>query len=424
MTIADTPAASKAVLPDRLGRLRVGEGFLEPGGLASAEPAAWETALCEMETRLQQLEAENGELRETCAELERTGVAYAKLRQFAAVGFVTLDPQGTILNVNRAAAVLLGRNKSQLRHRPFASHLSPDDLLRFLAQVRRCGRSRQLVADEFVLSARHDQPRLVQLSIAPVLDGRRQVKRLEAVLIDMTDRRQSAEALHRAYSELELRVLERTAQLARSNEQLQMEISTRNRTQEELAESGRRFRQLAENIGEVFWMTDTEKQQMLYISPGYEQIWGRSCESLYQSPHSWLEAIHPEDRERVREASLTRQLSGDYSEEYRIIRPDRSIRWILDRAFPIRDESGRVYRVTGIAEDITARMEAQEILRESESRFRALFESMPIGIAVHDARGHITQTNLAYQKMLGYSEDELRQLGAKRVTHPDDVAEG
>ncbi len=129
----------------------------------------------------------------------------------------------------------------------------------------------------------------------------------------------------------------------------------RKRADAALKESESKFRQLVERIREVFWMSNPEKTQILYISPGYEEIWGRSCESLYASPQAWIDAIHPEDRVRVREAALTKQVADQYDEEYRIIRPDGSIRWIWDRAFPIRDASGTVCRIAGIAEDITHR---------------------------------------------------------------------
>ena len=76
------------------------------------------------------------------------------------------------------------------------------------------------------------------------------------------------------------------------------------RSERALRDNEQRFRQLAENIREVFWMTDPSKNQMLYVSPAYEKIWGRSCASLYENPTAWLEAIHPEDRERVRHAWL------------------------------------------------------------------------------------------------------------------------
>jgi PAS domain S-box-containing protein len=140
----------------------------------------------------------------------------------------------------------------------------------------------------------------------------------------------------------------------------------RQQAEEALRESEHRFRQVTESIDEVFWLTDTAKNQMIYISPAYEKIWGRTCESLYATPQSWMEAIHPEDRERVRNAALTLQASAAYDVEYRIIRLDGSTRWIRDRAFPIRNESGRVYRVAGVAEDITSRRQLEEQFRQAQ----------------------------------------------------------
>ncbi len=126
-------------------------------------------------------------------------------------------------------------------------------------------------------------------------------------------------------------------------------------------ESEARFEQLADAIEEVFWLTDVAKQEMIYISPAYHTIWGRSREGLYASPGDWMEAIHPDDRERIRTAAHTRQELGTYDEEYRVVRPDGAIRWIRDRAFPVRDATGRIFRMAGVAEDITGRrdLEAQ-----------------------------------------------------------------
>ena len=131
-----------------------------------------------------------------------------------------------------------------------------------------------------------------------------------------------------------------------------------------LRESEERFRQVAENIHEVFWLTTPDKQQVLYISPGYETIWGRSCASLYAEPQSWFETIHPDDRERVRQATLIEQASGDYAAEYRIVRPDGTERSILDRAFPVHDTQGKVYRIAGIAEDITEQKHSGQVLQK------------------------------------------------------------
>jgi PAS domain S-box-containing protein len=126
------------------------------------------------------------------------------------------------------------------------------------------------------------------------------------------------------------------------------------RAADELRESEMRFRLMVENIDEVFWVSNVTKDKILYVSPAYQTIFGMNCESLYTSPKSWLSLIHPEDRERVLLAVTTQQAAGNYDEEYRIIRLDGATRWILDRAFPVRNEAGEVDRIVGVAKDITS----------------------------------------------------------------------
>ena len=142
------------------------------------------------------------------------------------------------------------------------------------------------------------------------------------------------------------------------------DITERKLAVENLQRSEEKFRQLAENIQEVFWITDTAKHRMEYVSPAYEKIWGRTCESLYAAPLTWIDAIHPEDRDRVLVAAREQQAEGTYDMEYRILRPDKAIRWIHDRAFPIRGEDGSVSRIVGTAEDITQRKRIEEQFRQ------------------------------------------------------------
>ncbi|MCL1466825.1 PAS domain S-box protein [Argonema galeatum] len=143
------------------------------------------------------------------------------------------------------------------------------------------------------------------------------------------------------------------------------DITERKRAEEALRESEERFRQLAENVQDVFWLLSPEGKEILYVSPAYEQIWGRPSEQLYASLQSWIDSIDPEDRETVL-AKMSRQVWGEStSVEYRIVRPDGSIRWIWDRSFPIKDEFGKVYRTAGIAEDITDRKLAEAQIKAS-----------------------------------------------------------
>ena len=170
-------------------------------------------------------------------------------------------------------------------------------------------------------------------------------------------------------------------------------LKQRQRAEEALRESEERFRQIAENIEEVFWITDPSKKRILYVSPGYELIWGRRCEDIYVSPKSWLEAIHPDDRSRIAEAAVTKQVAGTYDEEYRIVRPDGSIRCIHDRAFPVRASSGEVYRVVGVARDVTERRQAEETIRTSEQRFSSFMDNLPGFAWIKDAEGRYIYAN-------------------------------
>ncbi|HEV3408718.1 MAG TPA: PAS domain-containing protein, partial [Chthoniobacterales bacterium] len=131
-------------------------------------------------------------------------------------------------------------------------------------------------------------------------------------------------------------------------------------------EQDERLRQMAEHIEDVFWMTSRDGHQVLYVSPAYEKIWGRRCEALYMQPWQWSESIHEEDRERVLNAFIEKAPTGGYAEEFRIVRSDGTIRWIRARGYPVRDDSGVVYRIAGIATDLTERKEAERALREAQ----------------------------------------------------------
>jgi PAS domain S-box-containing protein len=145
-----------------------------------------------------------------------------------------------------------------------------------------------------------------------------------------------------------------------------VDVTEQMRGEEKLRESEEKFRQLAENINKVFWVVERDSGRMVYVSAAYEKIWGRSCHSLYERPLSFLDAIHPEDRPRI-EASIKRtDGGGQHEEEYRILRPDGTMRWIHDRGFAVRNAQGEFYRRAGLAEDITDRRLLQVQLLQSQ----------------------------------------------------------
>lgn len=137
--------------------------------------------------------------------------------------------------------------------------------------------------------------------------------------------------------------------------------------EKEIIENEERFRQLVENIHEVFWINDTAENRFIYVSPSYEIIWGRTRESLYESPESFFLAIDQEDRFRVLSAYAELQREGRIlDEEFRIVLPDEKRRWIRAQSYPVYDDQGSRVRLVGIAEDITERKAIQNDLMKAK----------------------------------------------------------
>ena len=329
--------------------------------------------------------------------------------------------------------------------------------------------------------------------------------------------------------------------LERELKETQTRVANR-QTHAALTDSEARFRQMAENIRDVFFLRDADSDRMLYVSPAYEEIWGRSRESLYASPKSWTEAIHPDDRTSTDEKYKKGTSTGKLEFEYRIVHPDGSIRWVETRGFPVRDDAGKIVRIAGVVEDITDRMRqiddlrrlraamdasvdaiylvdrtsmrfiyvndaacrmrsetreevfalgpegvlstsraelervydsiiaggagtepiemqrqrkdgsrvwvelrrraqrsregwmivtlvrditerkhGERLVRESATRFKAIFDQAPVGMALLDKQGHPIISNSSLSKMVGYSNDELSKMNFSDFTYPEDV---
>ncbi len=133
---------------------------------------------------------------------------------------------------------------------------------------------------------------------------------------------------------------------------IERDISERKSAQVALAESEARLRQVTENIQEVLTLQDAHSEEMMYVSPAYEAIFGRTVESLYANPASYLDAVRPDDREML-VAAMKNQGEDNLDVQYRIVHPSGEERWIHTRTFPIRNEKDEAYRRAGIIEDIT-----------------------------------------------------------------------
>ena len=171
----------------------------------------------------------------------------------------------------------------------------------------------------------------------------------------------------------------------------------------ERRESEEQFRELAIHLHQVLWMIDATETKVFYISPAYERVWGRTCQSLYDKPLSFLDAIHPQDRERVASARAEKCQTGQYKEEYRILRPDGSVRWIWDRSYPVQDEQGLVKSFVGIAEDITERKACEA----DQARLAAIVECSEDAIVSMTVDGIVVNWNPGAERLYGYTAEEI-----------------
>ncbi len=188
----------------------------------------------------------------------------------------------------------------------------------------------------------------------------------------------------------------------------QRELHERRHTEHVLRESESVFRQLAENVREVFYLCEWPSGRLIFLSPGFARVWGRPIGDAFSfkvgKPASfrrqWIDDIDERDRDRVLRLWESHAALGAFDVEYRITRGDGEERWIHDRAFPVLAHDGRVARIAGVAEDVTDRT-------RGELRSRDLLESAPDAMVIIDASGQIVLVNAQTEKLFGYERAEL-----------------
>jgi PAS domain S-box-containing protein len=274
---------------------------------------------------------------------------------------------GNVSSWNPAAEKMFGYTSSEIIGRPLTALFPPERIHEedeISVGFANSNTSRRF---ETVRMRKDGQCFDVSVTISPIKDSDGRIVGISRILRDITDRKQASEALR---------------------------------------ESELRFRELAEYIDEVFWIADPGDSKKLYISPAYERIWGLTCQSAYEKPHMWLDAIRPDDRGRVVRALEIKKTQGTYDEEYRIIRPDGTERSIRDRAFPVHDAAGTIKRWVGVAEDVTKYRNLEEQLRQTQ-KMEAI-GTLAGGIA-HDFNNILTSIN-------GYTElSQMILTGNDRV---------
>ena len=189
---------------------------------------------------------------------------------------------------------------------------------------------------------------------------------------------------------------------------------TEQKDNEIILEREEKLRQIVNNIDGAFWLMSADREEILYLSPSFETIFGRPIESLRDSFEAYLEIIHEEDREESIKAYVEFQKTGKYFQDYRIRRPDGSIRWVHSKAFPVKNQQGNIVRYAGIITDITDRkrmeretLEAKRHAEANQRRFEQIAEHTGEFVWEVDKDGIYTYANLAVEKILGYKPEEL-----------------
>ena len=192
------------------------------------------------------------------------------------------------------------------------------------------------------------------------------------------------------------------------------------RTRQAVAEAEEKLSQLAEKTEDILFMFDGDWSEILFVNSAYEDVWGGSIAELRNDPRSFVEYIHPDDREEVIRV-MERISNGESDEiEYRLVHPDGERRWVRVGTKPIFDEEGSVSRIVGFVRDITERKVREEELQRLKEQFQTFTEHRSDLITVIDTTGEIQYQSPAIEPILGYGTGELLGENAFEYIHPDD----
>lgn len=259
------------------------------------------------------------EHRETASALDATEREFKSIFDNALDGILILDDGGICLEANPAARALLGVRREELLSQAFGNFLA----------------------------------------------GGEDFKSMRSLFLDRDNEHGEAQLVCKGGETIHVEYTAKADYLPGRRVLVLRDISQRRRAERALRESEERFQQMASNIHEIFWMLDAKTKQVIYVNHAYETITGRSSETLRDNPTSYQELIHPEDRVRILARLEETVETGQFDEEFRIVKPDHSIRWVWVRGFPVRDADGLVRRLVGTGQDISARKSAEEQIARS-----------------------------------------------------------
>ncbi|MEH2088250.1 PAS domain S-box protein [Nostoc sp.] len=317
------------------------------------------------------------------AALRQSENLYRQLVESQTDIIIRIDLQGQITFANVAACRTFGWKQDEFRDRSYFQFLHPDDLTQVMESITALGSSSHSLTNYERCALTVNGIRWFQWNAIAIHNDKGEVVEIQQVGRDITEQQA---ALH-------------DRQLAEAA----------------LRQSEEKFRTFSENTHATIWISSADSFYPLYISPAYEKIWGRSSQGLFEQPTSWVDTVHPDDRDRATQ-SIEQLLSGSQSisAEYRILRPDGSIRWIWNRGFAVYNDQGQVNYYGGIAEDITERKLAEQKISEQA----ALLDIATDAILVRDFQSQILFWNKGAERMYGWLSTEVIGKDLHDILYP------
>lgn len=311
--------------------------------------------------------------------LRQSEKEFRAMFELSAVGMAQFHPRShLLLRVNNTFCAICGYSAEELRGMTIADLTHPQDREQDLALLRGAILGRQESLSHETRYIRKDGAVIwVRATCSVLHDEPQQLHGAMAVITDITESKHAEQALRESEQKLKL---------------------------------------IAASVKDVIWMRTPDHNKTLFISKAYEEVWGRSCASLYERPWSFTEAIHPDDRDRVLADSTRHHAGGQWRYDYRIVCPDGSERWIDDTGSPVLDDTGQVRMVVGVARDITARklVEEERLRHNRELEEKVQKRTRSLVKKVEQVRGMAMRlSNVEHQERLRIAEvlhGDLQQL--------------
>lgn len=264
----------------------------------------------------------------TSMKLRETSERYTAVLKHNPMLVSEFDLEGRYLLVNDAITELYGRQEEELIGKRFGELLPPDTASLFEERIEKIKETGQAMTVEDRLEL-EDETVFFSTTLFPLIGSRGELQSIGSIAHNITEIRLANEAL---------------------------------------AKSEEKFRQITESMGEVFWLRSGDNARVLYVNPAYEKVFGRSCQSLYEKPNSFMDSMHEEDRQTVIDNFVLFEKTGEFDMEYRIVTPEGRIKWIRAQSFPVYDKEGNVSRTTGVASDITKRKTVEIALSKAKEK--------------------------------------------------------